>query len=465
MMHPIYENDDTVADLTDRLTAAGVRLFSFFRMAGDDAAHVEAILEQLAPRYGGRILDAGCGVGEFARLAAEQRPDLEFTLLNISESQLARCPSDMRKIVADFAAIPVGDETFDAVIVEYAIGSCDLGKAMAEFSRVLRRGGVLFIHDVFENSDSDMASGFQAVLGDTCSLPGLVTTAGAAGFVLNRSWDARCSAPLPPEVIEPVKPLLAGVIPKALRFINAGIDVQAAMSRHTRVAMQYSGGKDSTAVIYLLQPWWDRLAVYWVNTGDTVPETKKIVDEIRARVGEFIEVQTDAPAWRKEHGDPSDVITAGNHEIGNALGFGHLRLSSRFDCCRSNIMRPLHARMEQDEISLIVRGTKDSDMPTQPINSGEVYDGVEFLYPIQGWGDADVMAFLAQEGAPIAEYYDYGVPNGSDCLSCTAWWDDRKSAFLREKHPEQHARYVEMLGRIRTDTKRFMSELEREIGE
>lgn len=462
MMHAIYSDDATVADLTGQLTSTGVRLFSFFRLGATDMDHVAGVLDRMAPRKGARMLDAGCGVGEFARLAAVQRPDVEFTLLNSSESQLAQCPAQMRKVAADFSAMPFPDSSFDAILVDHAIGSCDLRKAMAEFARVLRKGGVLFIHDVFRGDSG--AEAFCSVLGNAQSVNDTLAEASRHGLVLSHSWDSVCSAPLPPETLDPVKPLLREVEAKALRFVNAGVDVHSAVSRHERVAVQFSGGKDSTAALYLLRPWWDRVAVYWVNTGDTVPETAAVVDALRSSLGNFIEVKTDSLAWRAENGDPSDIVTAADHAIGNALGFGTVRMSSRFDCCYANLMRPLHDRMARDRVSLVVRGTKDADMPAQPINSGDVYDAVEYLYPVQGWSDEDVMSFLEQESAPVADYYEYGVPNGSDCLSCTAWWDDRKSAFLRARYPEHFARYCATLTGVKTRLERHTANLMQEIG-
>lgn len=463
-MSAFYQDDAAVATLTDQLTADNVRLLSFFRMAENDAEHVRQQLEQMSLPHGSRVLDAGCGVGEFARLASAIRPDLQFTLLNVSAAQLALCPDGHTKIHADFHSIPVGSGGFDAVLLDYAIGHGDLGPLLAELSRVLAHGGVLFIHDLFRGDDTAQADAFSAALDyASYTIDDAILAADAAGLVLNQAWEDRCSAPLPDYVTAPYRAMLGGMNPASLRFLKSGRSVAAALNAHDKIAMQYSGGKDSTAALYLLRPWWDKMTVYWTNTGDPVPETLAVIEQVRAQVAHFVEVKANVKAWRTTNGTPSDIVTFRHHEIGNLLGFGDLRLSSRFDCCWNNLMLPMYQRMQEDGVTLIVRGTKDADMPTQPVESGGVYDGFEILYPVQDWTDTEVFAFLEQEGAPVAEYYAYGAPTAPECLGCTAWWDDRKAAFMAARYPEQYAHYRQTLERIREATLASLACLDSEI--
>ncbi|MEN6540834.1 MAG: methyltransferase domain-containing protein [Mizugakiibacter sp.] len=464
-MQGVYSDDAVVAQLTDDLTADGVRLFSFFRMDADDTEHVRAQLEQMALPHSARVLDVGCGVGEFARIAATLRDDLDFTLLNVSPAQLARCPDGFEKITADFHNIPAQDGAFDAVLLDYAIGHGALLLLMQELARVVKHGGIVFMHDLFARNNED-ATEFSAVLGYAAySVAEVMDAADAAGLVMLGAWEDRCSAPLPDDVTRPVRHTLEAMQPMALRFVKAGRPLAAALNHHERIALQYSGGKDSTAVLYLLRPWWDRLTVYWTNTGDPVPETLEVIDEVRAEVAHFVEITGDVKAWRAANGTPSDIVTFRGHAIGNFLGFGDLRLSNRFDCCWANLMLPMVQRMQADGVTLIVRGTKDADMPAQPVNSGDIHDGFEILYPVQDWSDEEVFDFLAQEGAPVADYYAFGAPTAPECLGCTAWWDDRKAAFMAARHPEQYAQYRDTLKRIKSGALASLACLEREIGE
>ncbi|WP_289242019.1 phosphoadenosine phosphosulfate reductase family protein [Delftia sp.] len=78
-----------------------------------------------------------------------------------------------------------------------------------------------------------------------------------------------------------------------------------------RAALHFSGGKDSLACLYLLRPLVEQgLPVYWLSTGDTIPETRAVVDQVRAWIPDLRTVQTDVLAWKAAHGIPSDVTTA-----------------------------------------------------------------------------------------------------------------------------------------------------------
>jgi ubiquinone/menaquinone biosynthesis C-methylase UbiE len=94
------------------------------------------------------VLDAGCGIGEAARLMKTQRPDLRFVLLNVSAAQLELCPPEFDKIECDFHNIPLHDKTFGAVMFNYSLGHGEPGLAIAEAARLLRQDGVLFIYDI-----------------------------------------------------------------------------------------------------------------------------------------------------------------------------------------------------------------------------------------------------------------------------------------------------------------------------
>ena len=127
----------------------GVRLLHIWKLAATDTAHCSILLDHLNPAPGARILDAGCGVGEVARLMREQRPDLDFTLLNISQAQLDLAPADMPQLLASFDDIPASDESFDAVMFNHAIcHAADWLTTFREAARVLRPGGRVLIYDM-----------------------------------------------------------------------------------------------------------------------------------------------------------------------------------------------------------------------------------------------------------------------------------------------------------------------------
>lgn len=205
--------------------------------------------------------------------------------------------------------------------------------------------------------------------------------------------------------------------------------------RHSRIALQVSGGRDSLACLYLLRPLWDRLTVYWCNTGDTFPETADVMEKVRAMVPNFIEINGHQPDVVSGFGLPSDLVPASHTPIG--LVGGHSAgplIQDRYSCCSRVVMMPLHERMVADGITLVIRGQKQADRLKAPVRSGHVDLGIEYLFPIEDWSADDVMAYLAQEGAPVPRFYDHmdGAPN---CMTCSAYWETGAARYLKQFHP------------------------------
>ncbi len=202
------------------------------------------------------------------------------------------------------------------------------------------------------------------------------------------------------------------------------------------------------ACLYLLRAHLDRITVYWVNAGDELPETAEIIEACKAFIPHFVEIKADSVTWRVENGVPSDLVPTSGSSIGMTIGLGTLRISDRFSCCSENLMRPMHTRMKEDGITLIIRGQKRCDMPNVPFVSGQSADGFEFFYPIEEWTNHDVFDYLRTVGAPIHPIYEYGE-QGANCATCTAWWGDAQHEFRRIKHPEIHAKLIPVMQAMR----------------
>jgi len=221
-----------------------------------------------------------------------------------------------------------------------------------------------------------------------------------------------------------------------------------AFSHHTRIAFQFSGGRDSTAALHVLRLLWDKMTIYTLNTGDAWPETLRVTDAMEQLVGrEFTVIRSDAPAYWRVMGNPSDVVPTGRTPMGLLVN-GGAPISDRFACCTANIMRPMHERMAADGITLIVRGTRAADYEVPPVLSGERDDQFEYLYPIESWSDAQVAEYIEHHQLPVSPVYAAGAPHGSDCLHCTAWWDDGRLPYLREHYPVAFQRFERHVARV-----------------
>jgi phosphoadenosine phosphosulfate reductase len=215
---------------------------------------------------------------------------------------------------------------------------------------------------------------------------------------------------------------------------------------HERIALQVSGGRDSIACLFLMRPYWDRVTVYWLDTGAAYPETESVMEQIRAMVPNFVRVQGQQPEVIEQFGLPTDILPVSATPMG--VSNGGIPMQDRYSCCLRSIMLPLHQRMIEDGITLIIRGQKNADRLKSIVRSGETHDGIEYLFPIEEWDTKRVMAYLIEQGAPIPRFYE--MLNGTpDCMTCSAYWEEGASAYLKRYHYPQYQETQRRLDIIR----------------
>ena len=118
------------------------------RFTAEDAA---IIAEWLRPAVtpGGHMLDVGGGAGQLATLLAEAL-DTRVTVLDPTAEMVAHVPATERVtgIQGTAEAMPFPDDGFDAIVVTDAFHHFrDQGAAVAEFTRVVRDGGLVLVLD------------------------------------------------------------------------------------------------------------------------------------------------------------------------------------------------------------------------------------------------------------------------------------------------------------------------------
>ena len=105
----------------------------------------------------GNVLDVGAGTGDLAIQIVHQQPSLKVTgidispdMVEIARTKAARAGLGQRITfeTQDISRLPYTDETYDAVVTTISTHHWeDLTNGITECSRVLKKGGVLWIYE------------------------------------------------------------------------------------------------------------------------------------------------------------------------------------------------------------------------------------------------------------------------------------------------------------------------------
>ncbi|MFW6075771.1 MAG: class I SAM-dependent methyltransferase [Chloroflexota bacterium] len=116
------------------------------------------------------VLDIGCGPGDFLKYLREAGHQGDLTGVDNSKAMIAEllettadCKPGIEGIVADASDLPVQDQAVDRVTARHMLYHVsDVSKALAEFQRILKPGGILLL----TTNSRDSLSRIHALLGE-----------------------------------------------------------------------------------------------------------------------------------------------------------------------------------------------------------------------------------------------------------------------------------------------------------
>jgi len=180
--------------------------------------------------------------------------------------------------------------------------------------------------------------------------------------------------------------------------------MQDFFDRHEKVALMFSGGKDSIACLHLIKNYLDKTTVVWVNTGASFPEIEALMEETRQQVPHFLEIKTNQPESIKSKGYPVDVVPVNYTVLGQSVtSIKDFKVRSYFECCAENFWLPCDAEVRKLGITGVIRGQRQSESHRAPVKSGYVENGIEYNFPIESWSDSEVIDYLKSKDVVIDE--------------------------------------------------------------
>ncbi|MGN6574065.1 MAG: class I SAM-dependent methyltransferase [Nocardioides sp.] len=118
---------------------------SVWRESDDGRSPVESAARAIREAQPTSVLEVGCGGGQFAARLAAENPQARVVATDLSPRMAELAASrGVEAHVADVAALPFGDGTFDVVAALWMLYHVpDLDAGLSELRRVLRPGGLL----------------------------------------------------------------------------------------------------------------------------------------------------------------------------------------------------------------------------------------------------------------------------------------------------------------------------------
>lgn len=160
-------------------------------------AATRRLLAEARLPHGARVLDAGCGLGASARVAALEF-GLDIDACDVSASALRRAATlaetggaRIRFHEASVLHLPSPDGTFAAVLAECVLSTTSKRDALGELRRVTADGGALLVSDVTASETVALPEPLASILCLTQAWrPGeLDALLAGSGYRVERGWD------------------------------------------------------------------------------------------------------------------------------------------------------------------------------------------------------------------------------------------------------------------------------------
>ena len=234
---------------------------------------------------------------------------------------------------------------------------------------------------------------------------------------------------------------------------------------HKSAVLFFSAGKDSLALLLLMQPYWDRITVVWSNPGNPHAETSAYMGRIRELVPHFAEVRGDQPEWIKRNGWPVDVVPV-TASLEGAIGAGTppVPMVSFMRCCSANLWDPMRRYIAANPASLVIMGQRQGESLRNRMRDAEVsvIDGVTYWQPLHLWTADQVVTYIESKGWDMPPFYDVGAESSADCWNCTAYLDHNRSRlrWMQRERPEMFAEIRPVLDALRARVNEHGRDLE-----
>ncbi len=261
--------------------------------------------------------------------------------------------------------------------------------------------------------------------------------------------------PPPPKIKEnpDAKPQRLGRVIKRLAYCyRQDLDEKVAVANDVlgtllaatdKVAVAFSGGRDSLVALHLARQLKPDIPVMLVNTTIEFPESLAYVRQLALDWQlNYHEVRPRVNFWRLTEEQGLPVAGRGNttfmRDLSQASG---VKLSN--SCCRRMKETPARQFYREHGVEGVVTGLRVSESLMRKLNFADYgalrYSGTYntlISWPIYAWTDRDIAAYVERHALPLNPIYGLGYQRVG-CWACMQdmFYRDSRLFTLQEQHP------------------------------
>ena len=228
-----------------------------------------------------------------------------------------------------------------------------------------------------------------------------------------------------------------------------------------KIALAFSGGKDSWACLWLNRHRLADIAVIWVNTGKNYPELLDTIEYAKSLCPNFVEIIVDKDGQNAFNGIPSDVVPINWTRHGQSVTTEKtVMIQSYLQCCLENIGMNLHEYCVSNGFTHLIRGQRNDEGHKSSARDGSVVNGIIYEQPIENWNSQQVLDYI-DDNMVRPEHFQLNH-SSMDCYDCTAFTGESKDriAYTEHKYPKLHALYAKRKQALKTALLESMKDYE-----
>lgn len=225
---------------------------------------------------------------------------------------------------------------------------------------------------------------------------------------------------------------------------------------HQCIVLWGSSGKDSTALLHLMQPWRERVTIIHNQVDGGWPGSTENLLTLAVSWGFKPPILTQPVLTFDEYvaqfGYQAEVIPTEYDTLvqpPSPFQSGSVRVSSWWHCTLLRQILPLAQATLTLGADAVLTGSRASDAPGfaamgEWTDAGQDLLGFIRYNPLTHWTTSEVYAYIDEKNIPLPPHYQWKRAAGDryefpDCLRCT--WQPEHWTLLKEQYPEVYAEH------------------------